>query len=50
MWFFSVLGFALEEKLHGAKCCKFYGPEKVHMTHLHDQLSKHMSNTTTYGN
>ena len=29
VWFFSVLGFALEEKLHGTKCCKFYGPEGV---------------------
>ena len=29
MWFFLVLGFALEEKLRGAKCCKFYGPEGV---------------------
>ena len=27
--FFPVLGFALEEKLCGAKCCKFYGPEGV---------------------
>ena len=27
--FFPVLGFALEEKLHGAKCCKYYGPEGV---------------------
>ena len=27
--FFLVLGFALEEKLHGAKCCKFYRPEGV---------------------
>ena len=26
---FSVLGFTLEEKLHGAKRCKFYGPEHV---------------------
>ena len=26
---FLVLGFALEEKLCGAKCCKFYGPEGV---------------------
>ena len=26
MWF---LGFALEEKLHGAKCWKYYGPEGV---------------------
>ena len=23
------MGFALEEKLCGAKCCKFYGPEGV---------------------
>ena len=29
MWFFPVLGFTLEEKLCGAKCCKFYGPEGV---------------------
>ena len=28
--FFLVLGFTLEEKLRGAKCCKFYGPEGVH--------------------
>ena len=27
--FFPVLGFALEEKLHGAKCCIYYGPEGV---------------------
>ena len=27
--FFPVSGFALEEKLHGAKCCKFYQPEGV---------------------
>ena len=27
--FFPVLGFALEEKLRGAKCCKYYGPEGV---------------------
>ena len=27
--FFPVLGFALEEKLCGANCCKFYGPERV---------------------
>ena len=27
--FFPVLGFALEEKLHGAECCKYYGPEGV---------------------
>ena len=27
--FSPVLGFALEEKLRGAKCCKFYGPEGV---------------------
>ena len=27
--FFPVLGFALEEKLCGAKCCKYYGPEGV---------------------
>ena len=27
--FFPVLEFALQEKLHGAKCCKFYGPEGV---------------------
>ena len=27
--FFLVLGFALEEKLCGAKCCKFYRPEGV---------------------
>ena len=26
---FPVLGFALEETLCGAKCCKFYGPEGV---------------------
>ena len=31
MWFFPVLGFALEEKLHGKKCCKYYGPEGVHI-------------------
>ena len=24
-----VLGFTLEEKLRGAKCCKYYGPEGV---------------------
>ena len=30
MWFFPVLGFALEEKLCGAKCCKFYRPEGVY--------------------
>ena len=29
VWFFLVLGFALEEKLCGAKCFKFYGPEGV---------------------
>ena len=29
MWFSPVLGFALEEKLRGAKCCKFYRPERV---------------------
>ena len=29
MWFFPVLGFALTEKLCGAKCCKFQGPEGV---------------------
>ena len=27
--FFPVLGFALGEKLCGAKCCKYYGPEGV---------------------
>ena len=27
--FFLVLGFALEEKLRGTKCCKYYGPEGV---------------------
>ena len=27
--FFPVLGLALEEKLRGAKCCKYYGPEGV---------------------
>ena len=27
--FSPVLGFALEEKLHGAKCCKFSRPEGV---------------------
>ena len=30
--FFPVLGFALEEKLCGAKCCKFYEPEGVVLT------------------
>ena len=25
----AVWGFTLEEKLRGAKCCKFYGPEGV---------------------
>ena len=29
MWFFLVLGFTLEEKLHEAKCCKYSGPEGV---------------------
>ena len=29
MWFFSVLGFALEEKLCGAKCHKYFRPEGV---------------------
>ena len=29
--FFPVLRFALEEKLRGAKCCKFYGPEGVYI-------------------
>ena len=30
MWFFPVLGFALEEKLlHGVKCCKYFKPEGV---------------------
>ena len=29
VWFFLVLGFTLEEKLHGEMCCKFYGPEGV---------------------
>ena len=32
--FFLVLGFALEEKLHGAKCCKFYRPKGVHIRHI----------------
>ena len=32
--FSPVLGFALEEKLHGAKCCKFYGPEGVYISFL----------------
>ena len=27
--FFPVLGFTLEEKLCGKKCCKYYGPEGV---------------------
>ena len=31
--FFPVLGFALEEKLCGANCCKFYGPEGVYSFH-----------------
>ena len=26
---FLVLGFALEQKLHGAKCCKYFRPEGV---------------------
>ena len=30
--FFPVLGFVLEEKLRGAKCCKYYGPEGVVVT------------------
>ena len=29
MWVFQLLGFALEEKLHGKKCCKYFGPEGV---------------------
>ena len=29
MWFFPVLGFALEEKLCGKKCCKYFRPEGV---------------------
>ena len=29
--FFLVLGFALEEKLHGKKCCKYFGPEGVYI-------------------
>ena len=29
MWFFPVWGFALEVKLHGVKCHKFYRPEGV---------------------
>ena len=36
MWFFLVLGFALEEKLHGAKCCKFQGPEGVPFSRVHE--------------
>ena len=29
MWFFPVLGFALEERLMWKKCCKYFGPEGV---------------------
>ena len=29
MSFFPVLGFALEEKLCGKKCCKYFGQEGV---------------------
>ena len=29
MWFFPVLGFALEEKLCGTKCCEYYRREGV---------------------
>ena len=29
MWFFPVLGFTLEERLCGKKCCKHFGPEGV---------------------
>ena len=31
---FSVLGFALEEKLCGAKCSRFYEPEEVTIRHF----------------
>ena len=34
MWVFLVLGFTLEEKLHGAKCCKFYRPEGVYFYNI----------------
>ena len=34
MWFFMVLGFALEEKLHGRKCCEYFGPEGVQNTNF----------------
>ena len=37
MWFFPVLGFALEEKLCGAKCCKYFRPEGVlYIKRLHE--------------
>ena len=29
MWFFLVLGFTLEEKIRGKKCCKYFRPEGV---------------------
>ena len=32
MWVFSVLEFALEEKLCGKKCCKYFGPEGAGVT------------------
>ena len=55
--FVPVLGFALEEKLRGAKCCKFYRPEGVyaqavhanHMIQYHmHEISKHQQVVDEY--
>ena len=43
MWLFLVLGLALEEKLHGAKCCKYFRSEGEHFkikTRVFNQSAK----------
>ena len=38
MWLFLALGFALlEEKLCGAKCCKYFRPEGVLTIKFYEQ-------------
>ena len=47
--FFPVLGFALEEKLRGAKCCKYYGPEGVHAENYLAKIMARLSNCQDSG-